>query len=1079
MDIDLVNPHSILEPFPSTLPSSEITRQSKSDYTGEAGQVQNLTSVGITKAWEPQLRKTQPSEQAHGISTEVPGAIGSPRTVSKAIQADVAPETQPSILPTDHSLTYAVPQSLPESSHEPNKQPLQQTKDFRSRVLVSNDPTEPPASAVSLLKVLESSSERSGKDRLQTRSTEQAEKEGHRHQETDTHLLDKSNGTQRSTSPYSNATNGQLYTHDEGIDTRNAVSITSDGDTASILRPAESNTAIGDDISSTKYLGQPSAVAKDSRDVEGQPDPSTTRSSKVQRDISQPLLGTSSTPDAQLRLEEALSLNSSKDHLRRPTDNEDILMGDADVSEISHIDKSNRILARMSPSADVDLDQMNRAEETLNGHPDMERDARGTTNQRFLGMMINSSKDLMLSQRPSMRIDTGNLLSSGETTVKPPVQAPNSASRSADTLTPAKSSTVTTQQSPPERMTTRVSSGALRHKSVSEILGETPRPLTHTGERTPVDKSNTNGRKDETGPLTPSYGQLVTSPDSVQFSSRLHLLREREKERSKLNTVVFARPPPTDGIRNINTGVGNHVDLQGAPEEPKDYLTPLFKAQAASQSINSLLGSAHKTLSTSNHYVDFHEQQDCRILRRIYQLQNSNRWSLRQIERSIEPDRSSSHWDVLLGHVKWMRTDFREERKWKITAAKNLADWCAEWVATPLDGRPLLQVRVRKVRKSRSAKNSVVENTEMNEDNSPSEPTPDLISHGEDDSSDAMDEDMHPIDISRASAPAAIFSLAPEDVLFGIDKTPISDKLLSELPLYEPLKTFEGAPSRSLQDTDKSWRSTIVPVSKFTTLKLMFREEGPPRKKSRYNYADSDDGDYGLSTRAFLAPDRISEAIPAEKEDVALFRQENKHIRDRIHASHTFRPPSEYNMPSQSFFESRHSSQWTWTEDDELRRLIREYSYNWSLISSCLSSPSLFSSGAERRTPWECFERWVGLDGLPPDMSKTQYFRAYHSRLEAAQRTLLAQQQAAQQQLSNNGTQMPLRRRSAQPVRVDRRRNSKHLALVHAMQKLAKKRETTAQKQQHGMLTIAYHSYLRVKTNRILTSCLYGRHEES
>ena len=1054
VDIDLVNSHSVLEPFPSTLPSSEIISQSTSDYTGESAQVQNLSLVGVAKAWEPQVKKTQ-AEQAHGISTEAPGAIGSPRTVSKAIQADVEPETQPSILPTDHSLT----QSLPESSHDPNKQPLQRTEDSRSRVLVPNDPTEPPDSGVSLLKVLESSSEHLGEDRLQTRSAGHAEKEGHRYQETDTHLLDKSNGIQRGTSPYSDATNEQLYTQDEGMDARNAVSITSNGDTASQLRPTETNTVIVNDLSSTKYLGQPSAVAKGPRDVEGQPDPSASGSSKVQRDTSQTLLGTPSTPDAQLRLEEALSLNSSKHHLRRPTDNVDILMGDVNTPETSGIDKSNRILARMSSSADVDRGQMVRAEEIQNGQSDIERDGRRTTNQRVPGMMINSSKDLMLSQRPSMRIDTGNLPSAGETTVKPPGQAPNSAIKSAETLTPAKSSTITTQQSPPERMTTRVSSGALRHKSVSEILGETPRPLMHTGERALLDKSNTNGRKDETGPLTPSCGQLVTSPESVQFSSRLHLLREREKERSKLNTVVFSRPPPTDRIRNINTGVGNHTDLQGAPEEPKDYLTPLFKAQASSQSINSLLGSAHKTLSTSNHYVDFHEQQDCRILRRIYQLQHSNRWSLRQIERSIEPDRSSSHWDVLLGHVKWMRTDFREERKWKITAAKNLADWCAEWVATPIDRRSLLQVRVRRVRKSRSAKNSVVENTEMNEDNSPSEPTPDLISHGEDDSSDAMDEDMHPIDISRASAPAAIFSLAPEDVLFGIDKTPISDKLLSELPLYEPLKNFEGAPLHSLQDTDKSWRSTIVPVSKFTTLKLMFREEGPPRKKSRYDYADSDNRDYSLTTRAFLALDRTSEAIPAEKEDVALFRQENKHIRDRIHASHTFRPPSEYNMPSQSFFESRHSSQWTWTEDDELRRLIREYSYNWSLISSCLSSPSLFSSGAERRTPWECFERWVSLDGLPPDMSKTQYFRAYHSRLEAAQRTLLAQQQAAQQQLSNNGTQMPLRRRSAQPIRVDRRRNSKHLALVHAMQKLAKKRETTAQKQQHGIFIIAYYSY--------------------
>jgi chromatin modification-related protein VID21 len=83
-------------------------------------------------------------------------------------------------------------------------------------------------------------------------------------------------------------------------------------------------------------------------------------------------------------------------------------------------------------------------------------------------------------------------------------------------------------------------------------------------------------------------------------------------------------------------------------------------------------------------------------------------------------------------------------------------------------------------------------------------------------------------------------------------------------------------------------------------------------------------------------------------------------------------------------------------------------------------------------------------------MSKTQYFRAYHARLEAAQRTLMAQQQAALQQQPNNPSQPSMRRRTAQPVRVDRRKNTKHLAMIDGMRKLAKKRETSIQKQQHG-----------------------------
>ena len=105
-------------------------------------------------------------------------------------------------------------------------------------------------------------------------------------------------------------------------------------------------------------------------------------------------------------------------------------------------------------------------------------------------------------------------------------------------------------------------------------------------------------------------------------------------------------------------------------------------------------------------------------------------------------------------------------------------------------------------------------------------------------------------------------------------------------------------------------------------------------------------------------------------------------------------------------------------------------------------------SGADRRTPWECFERWIGVEGLPADMLKTPYFKAYHSRIEAANRHVAAQQEAAQRQSDN--PQLTLRRRTTTPVHIERRRNQKHLAMLDAMRKLAKKRETAIQKQQHA-----------------------------
>lgn len=784
--------------------------------------------------------------------------------------------------------------------------------------------------------------------------------------------------------------------------------------------------------------------------------------------------GVPSTPDAQLRLEEAQSMQP--------------LHPSPEVTPAPLHPKFQRPPNEASPTepsqrADEGIDD---EDEEVSGVPISEGGASsspvrlsreafienrqppvqeppGTQTREVSGMTNKQSKDLMFSQRPPMRIDTGSQLGNigridSVASEKFVNQQSINASSPADSSTPSRPTTASAQaHSPPERMITRVSSGALRHKSVSEILGETPKP-------SPVDRTpNLFGRED-LAQQSPKSASFLTSPDSAAFRSRLSELREKEKERSKLSTVIFARQQPLNDSRDALSDPSRRSAMHDSISDPTDYLITLFAAQASSlprsQPLNTLLASAHKTLATSNHYTDFHEQQDCRMLKRIYHLQSSNRWSLRQIERSTEPARPPTHWDVLLDQMKWMRTDFREERKWKLTVAKNLAEWCAEWVASPAEGREMLQIKTRSYLATvhaTSTLNITEENSSLvdGQGGPMSEPTPDLISSHEDDSSDIIDEETPRLEVLPAIAPAAIFSLAPEDVLFGLNKTPISNKLLSELPLYHPSVGPQPAelPEQNVSP-DALWRTAMVPLSKFALGKMLVREEGPPRKRSRYEYrSDGGAAQQDYSRSLCLASEHSIETLAPEKEDVALFDPENKHIRDRIHAGHAFRPPSEYNMPSQSFFESRQSSQWTWGEDDELRRLVREYAYNWSLISSCLSSPSIFSSGAERRTPWECFERWVGLEGLPADMSKSQYFRAYHARLEAAQRNILAQQQAAQQQQSGNAPQIPMRRRSAQPVRVDRRKNNKHLALVDAMRKLAKKRETAVQKQQHGTST--------------------------
>lgn len=602
---------------------------------------------------------------------------------------------------------------------------------------------------------------------------------------------------------------------------------------------------------------------------------------------------------------------------------------------------------------------------------------------------------------------------------------------------PRRTPSIPVSTPPIERMTTRVASGAMRHKSVSEILGETPRQSSIS------DKSVGKAAAGlESSPLS--------APASPASKMRSLAERAREKERSKLSTVVFARQPGSKDA-NASSLVSGGAKPQGS--EYPDYFMPLINAQGyattrAYQSLDTLLATAHKTISTSNASLPFQEAQAHKIIRRIHNLQNHDKWSFRQPKRAPEPNRPTTHWDELLKEAKWMRTDFREERKWKTALARRAAHDCAMWVHGSPAQRQLLQRKIAPIEPVEQSDEQMAD--VIDTDAEISHPTPDLVASSDNDTPLDEFDDEPRVSLLDSVAPTAIFSLDNDDLVFGLTRSQASDKLLQELPMYGvPLKVHQNELPTSDIDPDASWRKPYLPLSKYIEGKIILKDDTPPRKKSRYEYAEESDDD----EQVIFGDRTLRKALEPSQIDVALFNPENKHIRDRIHAGHQFRPPSEYPMPLQSFFENRHPSQWTWAEDDELKQLVREYQYNWSLISSMLASKAIYSSAAERRTPWECFERWIHLEGLPADMQKTHYFRAYNNRLEAAQRTLLlqVQAQAAQPPPAAGSVAAPIRqlRRSTTSVRVERRRNQKHLTLVDAMRKLAKKRETALQKQQH------------------------------
>ncbi|KAI0780736.1 hypothetical protein BD413DRAFT_499713 [Trametes elegans] len=96
--------------------------------------------------------------------------------------------------------------------------------------------------------------------------------------------------------------------------------------------------------------------------------------------------------------------------------------------------------------------------------------------------------------------------------------------------------------------------------------------------------------------------------------------------------------------------------------------------------VHRKMSRATKCLSTRDWSVGIAELRLIRTFERIEALKDAGKWSFRQIKKQRGVGGlTKTHWDYLLDEMKWMRTDFREERKWKLALAYTLAHEALEW----------------------------------------------------------------------------------------------------------------------------------------------------------------------------------------------------------------------------------------------------------------------------------------------------------------------------------------------------------------------------------------------------------------
>ncbi len=140
-----------------------------------------------------------------------------------------------------------------------------------------------------------------------------------------------------------------------------------------------------------------------------------------------------------------------------------------------------------------------------------------------------------------------------------------------------------------------------------------------------------------------------------------------------LSLDVSAAPPSATTVQIPLSTVspGLHVT-------PTKGLTPISPSRSISFPSTSPRPATRAHASFSSVYENSHEdivmraRQEAEVMKSISELRKEGLWSASRLPKVCEPVRIKTHWDYLLEEMQWLATDFANEKRWKINAARKV-----------------------------------------------------------------------------------------------------------------------------------------------------------------------------------------------------------------------------------------------------------------------------------------------------------------------------------------------------------------------------------------------------------------------
>ena len=389
-----------------------------------------------------------------------------------------------------------------------------------------------------------------------------------------------------------------------------------------------------------------------------------------------------------------------------------------------------------------------------------------------------------------------------------------------------------------------------------------------------------------------------------------------------------------------------------------------WQLKAQSQPLYKQLQQARKVLSTQDWMLARDELKSIKTITNIENLKKKNMWSQRQLKRQKTMPRTKTHWDLLLDEMKWMRTDYKEERKWKMANAYLLAQAVMEWHQAPDKSSVCI-----KVKSSRSVSDELVLSSSPSEQIEPLETEASMSSDInmpeaqsvttntsqdtkdiDDDNVNDEEEDEEEEEEDEAQERHNIISpqiiqnynellraLNPEQSILSLDEQHQYDMISL---LFPDFLLYTAPDSDCIGNDpyfDEAEYSRIVPF-KLSTQRIILSGN---QKVSRKRNADREQVEILPQHERYDNTPQVSSLFAPKK------------LKDAPAVQPPIPKAPSYSSSSNAIAAS------AWSEDDDLCliQLIVQYSFNWDLICDAFNATRSSING-EKRTSWDCHERW-------------------------------------------------------------------------------------------------------------------------